>query len=143
MEREVPGQGLAALQQLAQTAQEGVELWRRSVLASQDSGGYGEQDFFLDDMLADAEDWAQACGWVWRQAREELAARRWGRFCALGRTLVEEAAGGAAEEDMLVLIWAMGGEPPVEVEEVEAVEEELRHRKPPRRLLPAARAAED
>eukprot|EP01050_Picozoa_sp_SAG11_P046057 SAG11_NODE_23328_length_390_cov_9.116838_1_plen_69_part_10 len=69
MEREVPGHGLAALQQLAQTAQEGAELWRRSVLASQAGGGCGEQDFFLDDMLADAEDWAQACGWVWRQAR--------------------------------------------------------------------------
>eukprot|EP01050_Picozoa_sp_SAG11_P002553 SAG11_NODE_130_length_15497_cov_10.780556_19_plen_225_part_00 len=44
--------------------------------------------------------------------------RRWGRFCELGRTLVEEAAGGAATEDMLVFIWAMGGEPPVDVEDV-------------------------
>ena len=65
-----------------------------------------------DDMLADAEDWLQACSWVFREAQAELGAGQPGQFCELGATLAEEAAGGAVEEDLLVFVWAVVGEPP-------------------------------
>ena len=101
------------MQQLKQAAKETAVQWHRRVMAAQDIGMGGEEEMmFCDDMLADAADWLDACSWVCREAQAELDAGQPGQFCELSATLVEETAGGAVPEDLLVFVWAVVGEPP-------------------------------
>ena len=101
------------MQQLKQAAKETADQWHRRVMAAQDIGMGGEEEMmFCDDMLVDAADWLDACSWVCREAQAELDAGQPGQFCELSATLVEETAGGAVPEDLLVFVWAVVGEPP-------------------------------
>eukprot|EP01052_Picozoa_sp_SAG31_P053497 SAG31_NODE_13747_length_849_cov_2.341333_1_plen_256_part_01 len=112
---EQKGAGLGRLQLLAQVAKALEDQWHQRVMAAEDTMTDDDGELlFCDDMLADAQDWSQACSWVLAEAHAELTVGGPGRFCELGSTLAEEAAAGAVVEDMLVLIWAIVGEPPEE-----------------------------
>lgn len=106
-------EGLGRTKQLAIEAKAAVDVWHRRVTEAENAGASGDADLmFCDDMLADAQDWLQACSWIFKEAQAELGAGRPGRFCELGSTLAEEVDAGAVEMDLLVYIWAVVGEPP-------------------------------
>eukprot|EP01052_Picozoa_sp_SAG31_P010097 SAG31_NODE_543_length_14248_cov_3.230900_8_plen_105_part_00 len=72
-ETEQVGQQLVELQFLEQEARATVGLSHQRAMAAHDIGLGGEEELmFCDDMLADAEDWSQACSWVLREAHAEL-----------------------------------------------------------------------
>eukprot|EP01052_Picozoa_sp_SAG31_P025291 SAG31_NODE_2209_length_6183_cov_6.782544_4_plen_242_part_00 len=106
---------LGRLQLMVQEARATVGRWQRRVMTAEDSDETDDYLLFCDDMLADAEDWLQACSWVLEKAKAELGAGWPGQFWELGATLAEEAADGATAEDLIIFVWAVAGEPPTVV----------------------------
>eukprot|EP01052_Picozoa_sp_SAG31_P036791 SAG31_NODE_4643_length_3076_cov_6.399059_1_plen_124_part_10 len=75
---------MQGLEMLVEDAREDFIQWRQRLEVAQDKGDDLEVLCFCVDRLEDAQDWWQACGWVFEEAWGEERAGKPGRFSAVG-----------------------------------------------------------